>query len=72
MNRSRGTHDPRVGVVPYDPTWPVCAAEECHLLLSRLGDVLKVVEHIGSTAVPGLPAKPTLDLLAGTTRSQRY
>ncbi|MDP8929896.1 MAG: GrpB family protein [Actinomycetota bacterium] len=34
--------------------------------MSLLGDVLKVVEHVASTAVPGLPAKPTLDLLAGT------
>ncbi|MDP8932083.1 MAG: GrpB family protein [Actinomycetota bacterium] len=66
MNRSRGTPDRRVEVVAYDPTWPVRAAEECHLLVSRLGDVLKVVEHVGSTAVAGLPAKPTLDLLAGT------
>ncbi len=35
--------------------------------MSRLGEVLNVVEHVGSTAVPGLPAKPTLDLLAGTS-----
>jgi GrpB-like predicted nucleotidyltransferase (UPF0157 family) len=51
-----------VEVVDYDPTWP----EEFELLKSRvaatLGDDLIVVEHVGSTAVPGLAAKPVVDL----------
>ncbi len=66
MSGSGRTPDRSVEVVAYDPNWPARAAEECQLLASRLGDVLNVVEHVGSTAVPGLPAKPTLDLLAGT------
>jgi len=45
-----------------DPAWPDLAAEECDFWHS---DVVGVVEahHIGSTAVPGLPAKPVIDLL---------
>lgn len=67
VNGSGRTPDRSVEVVDYDASWPARADEECHLLVFRLGDVLNVVEHVGSTAVPGLPAKPTLDLLAGTS-----
>jgi GrpB-like predicted nucleotidyltransferase (UPF0157 family) len=53
-----------VDVVDYDPTWP----EEFERLKSRvvavLGDEAVVVEHVGSTAVPGLAAKPVVDLYA--------
>jgi GrpB-like predicted nucleotidyltransferase (UPF0157 family) len=54
-------------VVPYDPAWPeLYAAEAARLdrVLSSAGISL-VVEHTGSTAVPGLAAKPVLDILAG-------
>ena len=51
-----------VEVVGYDPTWP----EEFERLKSRvialLGDEVVRVEHVGSTAVPGLAAKPVVDL----------
>ncbi|MEM7491594.1 MAG: GrpB family protein, partial [Pseudomonadota bacterium] len=46
-------------VVPYDPAWPVRYAAEA----ARLAPHLPVLHHIGSTAVTGLPAKPTLDML---------
>lgn len=53
--------DPAVRIVEYDVAWPVQAKE-----LRRLKDVLGAVavrlEHVGSTAVPGLAAKPILDL----------
>lgn len=55
-----------VEVVPYDPGWPRRAQEEVarltHLLTPWLS---KGIHHIGSTAVPGLPAKPIIDLMAG-------
>ncbi len=58
-NAERGA----VTLVPYDPDWPVAAAR----LVSRVrllcgGDMLTAVEHIGSTAVPGLAAKDVVDL----------
>jgi GrpB-like predicted nucleotidyltransferase (UPF0157 family) len=46
-------------VVRYDPVWPVAYATEA----ARLAPVLPELHHIGSTAVPGLAAKPTLDIL---------
>jgi GrpB-like predicted nucleotidyltransferase (UPF0157 family) len=53
----------RVELVESDPSWPARGAEEAALVREALGAV--VVEHIGSTAVPGLVAKPIIDLLAG-------
>jgi GrpB-like predicted nucleotidyltransferase (UPF0157 family) len=56
-----------VRVVPYDPAWPeLYAAEVARLepILRSHGVALRV-EHTGSTAVPGLAAKPILDILAG-------
>jgi GrpB-like predicted nucleotidyltransferase (UPF0157 family) len=54
---------PSVEIRPYDPGWPRLAADE----IKQVGNALeaKAVEHIGSTSVPGLAAKPIIDLLAG-------
>lgn len=49
----------------YDPAWPRMFAEESAKLRAVLGRLLVGIEHIGSTAVPGLPAKPIIDLLVG-------
>ncbi|MET8836182.1 GrpB family protein [Micromonospora sp. NPDC004540] len=48
----------------YDPTWPARYAEEAELLRHTLGGSLVAIEHVGSTAVPGLAAKPVIDILA--------
>jgi GrpB-like predicted nucleotidyltransferase (UPF0157 family) len=53
----------RVILVPYDPAWPRLYEEEAALWRRLLGGLLVDVAHIGSTAVPGLLAKPTIDLL---------
>lgn len=55
--------DDRVEVVPYDDRWIVVFDEARRALEQILGDVAWSVEHIGSTAVPGLAAKPTIDVL---------
>jgi GrpB-like predicted nucleotidyltransferase (UPF0157 family) len=57
----------RIVIYEYDPTWPVKFAEERDRLLSAkaVGSALVRIEHIGSTAVPGLAAKPIIDLLLG-------
>ena len=53
-----------VKIADYDPAWPAKFAEEAARLRVALGDDLVVtVEHFGSTAVPGLTAKPIIDLL---------
>ena len=51
-----------IEVVEYDDAWPVRAAAARADLIS-LG-VFDAVEHIGSTSVPGLAAKPVVDLMA--------
>jgi GrpB-like predicted nucleotidyltransferase (UPF0157 family) len=56
-----------VRVVPYDSTWPTLFAAEAKELRQRFegAGLPLVLEHTGSTAVPGLAAKPVLDILAG-------
>ena len=54
----------RVAVVPYDPAWPVLFEEEAARLHAVLGDRILLIEHVGSTSVPGLDAKPILNLIA--------
>jgi GrpB-like predicted nucleotidyltransferase (UPF0157 family) len=54
-----------VAVSSYDPTWPDRFAEQQQALSELLAPLLAgPVEHIGSTAVPGLRAKPIIDILA--------
>lgn len=50
-------------VVPYDPNWPLQFEAAAAGLRPVFGDNLITLHHIGSTSVPGLAAKPTLDLL---------
>lgn len=47
----------------YDPTWPQKFHEERERLEAALGDDVIDIKHVGSTSVPGLSAKPTIDLL---------
>jgi GrpB-like predicted nucleotidyltransferase (UPF0157 family) len=51
-----------VVVVPYDPAWPAAFALLRDRLAPVLGDVAAGIEHVGSTAVPGLDAKPIVDV----------
>jgi GrpB-like predicted nucleotidyltransferase (UPF0157 family) len=53
-----------VAVVPYNPIWPKMFQQERDHLRSCLPrDLIKRIEHFGSTAVPGLVAKPIVDIL---------
>jgi GrpB-like predicted nucleotidyltransferase (UPF0157 family) len=47
----------------YSPDWPAAFAQEAERLRTLLGEELVTVHHIGSTSVPGLAAKPIIDLL---------
>jgi GrpB-like predicted nucleotidyltransferase (UPF0157 family) len=59
--------DPAVRIADYDPEWPVAAAAELLRIRERLGSVAARLEHVGSTSVPGLAAKPILDLQLSVT-----
>ena len=53
-----------VSLTPYDPNWPQLFAAEAEFLWTTLPNtIVKRIEHFGSTAVPGLAAKPVIDLL---------
>lgn len=57
--------DEPIVIVEYDPSWPASfEAEECRVR-EALGTAVTGVEHVGSTAVPGMPGKPVVDLLVG-------
>jgi GrpB-like predicted nucleotidyltransferase (UPF0157 family)/chloramphenicol 3-O-phosphotransferase len=57
-----------VEVVPYDPAWPAAYRVEEARLRTALGDRILAIHHIGSTAVPGLDAKPIIDILVTVRR----
>lgn len=54
---------PDIVVVDYDPAWPERFRREAERIRTALGETALAVEHIGSTAVPGLAAKPIIDIL---------
>jgi len=58
LGLKRGT----VRLVPHDDNWSTLFEKEKKLLLNKFGDRILAIEHIGSTAIPGLPAKPILDI----------
>jgi len=52
-------------LVNYDPAWPLLFEKERDRLQSVLLSIPRGIEHYGSTAVPGLSAKPIIDILMG-------
>ena len=54
-----------IDLSPYSPMWPAVFDMEKRRLMEMFNDAV-VVEHIGSTAVPGLGAKPIIDVMLGT------
>jgi GrpB-like predicted nucleotidyltransferase (UPF0157 family) len=52
-------------VVPYDEAWPSLFEEEQTRIESAIGPWVEEIEHVGSTAVPGLAAKPVIDIMVG-------
>ena len=66
---------PPIVIVDYDPSWPARFEAEAERLREALGDVAERIEHVGSTAVPGLAAKPVIDIqlsVASFEPSERY
>ena len=59
------TLDAPVQIEPYNPAWPEAFRAECDLLTVVLQPwLVGRIEHVGSTAVPGLAAKPVIDIMA--------
>ena len=53
----------RIQIVDYDPEWPRLFAREAERIRTVLGEQALVIEHVGSTSVPGLAAKPIIDIV---------
>lgn len=65
MSDSLGLEAGTVRVVPYDGAWPALFAAEAARIAAATDTLPLRLEHVGSTSVPGLAAKPVLDILAG-------
>lgn len=48
---------------PYDPDWPRRYEQEAARVIDALGERVRLLAHVGSTSVPGLAAKPTIDIV---------
>src|SRR5215468_7066479 len=57
-----GSERVEIVVVDYDPQWPTRFTAERNRIVNALGDQALAVDHIGSTSVPGLSAKPIIDI----------
>jgi GrpB-like predicted nucleotidyltransferase (UPF0157 family) len=53
----------KVEIVDYDPQWPLIYEEEKRRILQVIEHIIVRIEHIGSTAVPNLGAKPIIDIM---------
>ena len=56
-----------IEILPHSQQWAVKYEREASLLLKRLGNIIHNIQHIGSTSVPGLCAKPVIDILLETS-----
>lgn len=56
-------HNDRITLVEYNPQWPVIFQHEHARVAGSLGERALRIEHVGSTSVPGLVAKPVIDVV---------
>lgn len=56
-------HGTTIQLDPYDPAWPGLFEREATRIRATLGDRVRLLEHVGSTSVPGLSAKPLVDIV---------
>src|SRR3954462_6036468 len=57
--------DAQIYLAPYDPEWPRLYGREAQRIRAALGERAAVLEHAGSTSIPGLSAKPKIDIVLG-------
>lgn len=62
-------HDGPIQLAEYDPVWPALYAREEERIRAILGERVRRLEHVGSTAVPGLAAKPVIDMMLAVPES---
>lgn len=60
MWNSLGTAGGSIEIVPYSAEWPELFELEARRILVACTGIITAIEHIGSTAIPGMPAKPIL------------
>jgi GrpB-like predicted nucleotidyltransferase (UPF0157 family) len=60
---ARQPHDAPIHLSEYDPEWPRLFSREADRVRGLLGGVAVAIEHVGSTSVPGLVAKPVIDMV---------
>jgi len=58
-----------IHIADYSSDWPRLFTSEAARLQATLGDRVRLLEHVGSTSVPGLAAKPKIDILLGIANS---
>jgi GrpB-like predicted nucleotidyltransferase (UPF0157 family) len=62
-------HNDTIHLAGYDPTWPLMYEAEAAKIRAALGDGSLLLEHVGSTSIPGLCAKPLIDIVLGVSDS---
>jgi len=65
----RRPHDGTIELAPYDPRWPAQFDALAARIRAALGSRVLLLEHVGSTSVPGLSAKPVIDLVLAVADS---
>ena len=61
-----------VMIAEYDPQWPILFEREAQAIREVLGERLVGIEHFGSTSVPGLAAKPIIDIMIATRSKEDW
>lgn len=62
-------HNATIHLDAYDPAWPAQYAAEAAKIRAALGEGAIVLEHVGSTSIPGISAKPIIDILLAVADS---
>lgn len=57
------TNNKNYRIIPYDPKWPILFSKESEKISRIIGDNISEIHHIGSTSVPGMSGKATIDIL---------
>jgi GrpB-like predicted nucleotidyltransferase (UPF0157 family) len=65
----RKPHNSTIHLVPYDPNWPLLFEQLARRIGRALSGKVKLLEHVGSTSVPGLSAKPVIDMALAVSDS---
>jgi GrpB-like predicted nucleotidyltransferase (UPF0157 family) len=62
-------HNAPIQLIDYSAEWPALFAREANRVRATLGDRVLMLEHVGSTSVPGLAAKPIIDMILAVADS---